>query len=100
MAIMGDKVPYPNMKHDDLAADSTQSDLAFHGPGVFYLDNTQELGAAYVCDTSILQGFKMREGFEQAGAKAFFDKSKRIMAVRTERGTFKPGDELWEHAKF
>lgn len=101
MALLGDKLPLPNIKHGDLAADSTQADLAFHGPGVLYLKPCGEADlGAYVSDTSILRSFQMREGFEQAGAEAFFDKSKRIVAVRTDKGTFKPGDALWEHAKY
>lgn len=101
MAVLGDKVPTPNIKYDNLAADATQTNLAFHGPGIYYLKPSEEPSLGhYVCDTSVLQKFKMRSGYEQAGAQAFFDAERRLTVVRTQRGTFKPGDAYWEHAKY
>jgi len=101
MAMLGDKLPTPNIVHDELDSDAMQSQIAFHGPGVLFLkpSENKSLGK-YVSDVMALTGFEVRSGFEKLGGAAYFDDKQRLTAVVTAKGSFKPGDELWEHAKY
>merc|ERR1712183_574412 len=47
-----------------------------------------------------LQEIPVRNGYEKMGAKAYFDGHRKLKAIVSDKGTIKPEESLWEHAKY
>eukprot|EP01119_Soliformovum_irregulare_P022296 TRINITY_DN759_c0_g1_i1.p1 TRINITY_DN759_c0_g1~~TRINITY_DN759_c0_g1_i1.p1 ORF type:complete len:1432 (-),score=425.71 TRINITY_DN759_c0_g1_i1:53-4348(-) len=108
-------LPPPNVVFDELKSDKAMSRLAFFGLAAHRTKRTSNVHGipdrsllteiCYVNDATALSSFKVRAGFEQYGAAAYFDKDYEIIGIywsHAERMILKPATSTpeWEHAKW
>jgi len=108
---LGDVMPAVNVRYEELCSDDAMSRMAFSGLCCGYTRGIAEdadadvpipKGAAFVADCSFLNQFRVKPGYEQYGAIAYFDAKCSIVGIfwcHANRMVM-PRDKDWEHAKY
>merc|ERR1719206_1334251 len=108
---LGAVFPDVNVRYEELCSDDAMSRLAFSGLCCHY---TQQIakdgdadvpipkGADFVADFSALSTFRVKPGYEQYGAIAYFDAKYSIVGIYWchAKRMVMPRDKDWEHAKY